>query len=212
LLLAILTSCTSQDDAAVPNAYAARFVRELNTSDTFWFEFPFSFNDRLNKIDSSNFFQRRNFEKIIGIENLEKGMDSVRIRMFYSWALISEFLMLELKNTEGEWNAEVSRVKIHFNNEKEVIDSYSRKVMTDCPKSGWVKLINQLFDLKILSLDDEKIIPRDMVASMADGEGIDFEIETHSTYRSYGYSNPASQPEEIWQVRNLNRIKEILWE
>jgi len=204
-------SCRQKDDSAVTNKYAAQYVLDLNTSDTFRFEFPFRFNYRTGKIDSSDFFQRRNFARMIGLENLENGTDSVCIRMFYSRALLSEFLMLELKNTEGKWIAEVSKIKAYFNSEKEIIDSFSRQVEPEYPKSGWVMLISQLFSQKVLSLDDQKIIPRNLVTAMADGEGIDFEIATHNTYRAYGYANPAFQPKAIWQVNNVNSIKDILW-
>lgn len=36
----LFLSCNQKDDLAEPDAYAAKFITELNTSDTFRYEFP----------------------------------------------------------------------------------------------------------------------------------------------------------------------------
>lgn len=210
-ILSSLISCSSQGDEAVPNAYAAGFVRELNNSDTFRFDRPFGFYSWSSTVDSSGFFQRSKFTRMLGIKNLEQGTDSICIRVHYSVSLLSTSVMLELKNTGGKWIAEVSKIKSHFNSVEERVDSFSRVMRVDYPRSGWIKLINQLFELNILSLDDDSVIPRDLVSAVNDGDGIEFEIATNNTYRNYAYSNPDFQPKEIWQVRNVIRIKELLW-
>lgn len=209
--LFLLFSCNHKDDAAEPNEYAAKFVRELNTSDTFLFDFPFFYNRRIEKIDSTYYYQRQEFERMLGLQDLKNGVDSIHIRMGYEVVLMSEFLMLELTNKEKKWIAEVSLIKSHFNIEKERVDSFSRIVKTDSPKSGWIKLINRLFELKVLTLEDEKIIPRDKYVSVADGDGIDFEIATSNAFRAYGYSNPEVQSKDFFQVRNILEIKKLLF-
>lgn len=209
--LFLLFSCNHKDDAAEPNEYAAKFVRELNTSDTFLFDFPFFYNRRIEKIDSTYYYQRQEFERMLGLQDLKNGVDSIHIRMDYEVVLMSEFLMLELTNKEKKWIAEVSLIKSHFNIEKERVDSFSRIVKTDSPKSGWIKLINRLFELKVLTLEDEKIIPRDKYVSVADGDGIGFEIATSNAFRAYGYSNPEVQSKDFFQVRNILEIKKLLF-
>lgn len=210
-LLFLLFSCNHKDDASEPNEYAAKFIKELNTSDTFLFEFPFFYSHRTEKIDSINYFQRQRFNRMLSLQDIQNGVDSIHIRMVYEIVLIPEFLMLELTNREKKWMAEVSLIKSHFNIKEEKVDSFSRIVRTDFPKSGWIKLINKLFELKILTLEDERVISRDKYVAIADGDGIDFEIATSNVFRAYGYSNPEYQLKDNLQIRNIIEIKKLLF-
>ncbi|MEQ1675793.1 MAG: hypothetical protein ABL876_03755 [Chitinophagaceae bacterium] len=208
----IFFSCKQkEDDAAVPNEYAAGFVRKLNTSDTFRYEFPFYYSRRSNAIDSTSYYSKINSERWLGLSSLEKGFDSVQIRVSYGCALMSEWMMIILKHDGHKWTAEVSRVKDYFNEQKAMVDSMSRKVKFDKPISGWKAFINMLFELKILIIEDDKtVIQKEDYPSVADGCGIAIELATRNAYRFYAYGDPTWAPEKYWQSANIEAIKKLL--
>lgn len=153
----------------------------------------------------------KNLESWLGLESLEKGTDSIQIRVFQGCALDSDWLLLVLNHTGKKWIAEVSWVKDRSNLEKEEVDSMSRKVSVDSPISGWKNFINNLFDLRILSIEDERIIPKEEYITPTDGCGMAVEVATKNVYRTYAYNNPKIQSKKYWQVVNINAIIKLLY-
>lgn len=213
LVINLLIGCTHKDDSAEPNEYAARFVKELNQSDTFKYENSlYVYNERLKRIDSSGYFYKTRMDKWLNLQSLGKGYDSLQIRFSYEIYIMPEWTMIALIHDGKKWTAEISRISNHYNEKKEMVDTMSRKIRLDKPKSGWVNFISKLFDLKVLTIDDEKIISKEDRVTPADGDGLDFEIATKNVYRFYGYSNPEDQSEKYWQVINVNAIKKLLYQ
>lgn len=209
-LVVILISCNEHDDAAEPNEYAAKFIADLNQSDTFRYETSIIFTDTLRQIVDSTFYNKKSdLERRLGLESLEDGYDSIQIRFSYSIGIFDEWVLVALRHNRIKWTGEVSIIKEHFNMEKETVGSLSRKIRFDQPKSGWFEFINKLFDLQILVIEDEKNILKDEIASVTDGDGVFLEIATPNVYRNYGYSNLDIQPQRFWQVRNVKVIKDF---
>jgi hypothetical protein len=209
-LVVILISCKKHDDAAEPNEYAAKFIADLNQSDTFRYETSIIYTDTLRQIVDSTFHNKKSdLERKLGLESLEDGYDSIQIRFSYSIAIFDEWVLIALRHNGIKWTGEVSIIKEHFSQEKETVDSLSRKIRFDQPKSGWIEFINKLFDLQVLVIEDQKIILNDEFASATDGDGVFFEIATPNVYRNYGYSNLDIQSKRFWQVGNVKVIKDI---
>lgn len=207
----IVFSCNRKDHAAEVNEYAAGFVSKLNTSDTFRSDIGGPRNKSKLVVDSSELISEQQYKRWTGLSSLKNGADSIEIRVTFSVALFSEYMMIVLKHDKQRWTAKIFRVKEHFNKEKERIDSISVNIKEDRPNSGWVKFINNLFNLKILTIDHENIIPLSEYASVNDGDAVSFEIATKNMFRFYGYRNPEDQNTKFWQVRNVIAIKKLLY-
>ncbi|HMU46025.1 MAG TPA: hypothetical protein PKC72_06635 [Chitinophagaceae bacterium] len=210
-IIAFLISCHSKDDSAEPNEYAAKFVKELNTSDTFRYEFPLDSSYFTNDIDSFQYHSKKNYEKWLRLKSLEKGIDSIEIRISHGCALESRWWMIIFNHDKHKWVAEIFLVKDRFNLVEEKIDSASRTIKYDKPKSGWVNFINKLFELKLLTIEHETIIPKKEYNSPADGCGISFEVATKNSYRHYSYNNPELQSNKFWQIKNMIAIEKLLY-
>jgi hypothetical protein len=202
----ILTSCQQPDTTATQ-------IHNLNTSDTFRFEFP----KRNGAIDSflikSNFF----YEKHLKLISLKKGFDSIQIRIWYGGALAGQ-RMISLTNKNGEWVAEISTLNSYDNPDyKRGVSSYdemylpSRTIEYKTPKSGWKKFVNELFKLNILTLPNEEDIEGlKRTADYADGCGAFFEIATKNVYRVFTYGEMDPDLEKYEQLQNVSQILNIV--
>ncbi len=122
-------------------------------------------------------------------------------------------MMIIFKHDGYRWTAEVSRIKEHFNEQKAMVDSMSRKVKFDKPISGWKIFINKLFELKVLIIEDDKtVISKDDYFAISDGCGIAVQVATRNVYRVYSYRDPVDFPKKYWQSANMEALKKLLHE
>jgi len=183
---ALFTSCKDENNPA-------RRITELNTADTFLFEFP----NRRGVFDSSFYKNNLLTQKSLGLQMLEKGFDSIQIRLWYGGAMVGQRLVI-LTNKNKKWNAEISKiiteVRPGFEDTLNVDfwDQYylERTIEYKTPKSGWNNFIKKLFNLHILSLPDQENIEDFKEESIMDGVGVTVEIATKKVYRLYNLSNP----------------------
>jgi hypothetical protein len=175
-----LCSC-QHDDSSSPNPYAAKILAQLNPTDTFLYERP-----KWDPIDSQ--IQKHQLT-YLRLESLEKGFDSVQVRIWYGCPLGPGDLLIILKNSKSKWEAEVCKIA-YPQTWKHWGDSIARITFKGSPKSGWTKFINQLFDLSILTLPDEKQLKNLHYGIPTDGCWVEVEIATKNSYRQYGYGNP----------------------
>jgi hypothetical protein len=210
LFLFLLFSCNSKnDDAAVPNEYAAKQVSQLNTTDTFLYELPVN---REGEIDTLSIQYLAEFEELLHLPILTKGVDSIEIRIDFDIALFDKTKLVILKHDGNKWVAQFSKVLKHFNPVTEKVDSLSREVVYKNPKSGWVLFVNRLLDLKILTLDDNNKIPNFWYARPTDGDEIGVQVATKNVYRFYNYDNPSEYNEKYWQAANVMAIEKLFYD
>ena len=205
IFLFLLPSC-KEDDSARANEYAAKILSQLNSSDTFLFDFPFEDG----KLDTAALGYLRWQEKCLNLPTLQKGFDSIQIRIWYGCALGGDRLVSLIHNGKN-WKAELSNLTRHGGGEEGsagYIDSLTRDIEYKNPKSGWIQLIDSLFDLKILTLPNDYDIPDFRLVQPMDGCGVGFEISTKNAYRFYTYANP--QFDNYWQVKNVLQIIKLL--
>src|SRR5687767_2193085 len=143
LLIVFLFSCKEKQKPAEQ-------IRQLNKSDTFYFEFP-----KINGVVDSY-----HYKKWYGIQNeyeltfIEKGFDSIQIRLLYGGPMVGGRLVI-LTNKDNSWSAEVSKLIAELDSlfKGSWNGSYSEKYILTrtidykTPKSGWKKFIKKLFDL-----------------------------------------------------------------
>lgn len=205
----LLLSCKNDDDSAKPNEYAAKILAKLNPTDTFLFDLP-STN---NFIDSVYLAHLPLQEKWLNLQSLQKGFDSIEIRVWYGCYIGCGHRLVRLVHNRKKWQAEISNL-IHYGGGKEGsgpwMDSMSRNIEYKTPKSGWLRFIDSLFDLKILTLSNDYEIPNFKQNEATDGSWINIEISTKRTYRFYEYEDPQWVSYDAWQVKNMLRIIKLL--
>jgi len=188
-------------------------VAQLNQSDSFVFDFP----KRNGVIDSFQFKSKTRFQKHVGIQPLDKGFDSIQIRLWYGGSFTGERLVV-LSNSNKGWKAEVSKFSTDYNpnfkgdeTERAIADFLegyfiTRTTENKVPKSGWDNLISKLFKLNILTLPDESKVAGINPGAVTDGWGVTVEIATKKVYRYYGYGNPDYFYRKAEEARNINHI------
>jgi hypothetical protein len=208
LLSLIILSCKTKDDSSVPNEYAAKFIKELNPTDTFLFDFSVN---KKGVFDTLDWYYLKEFEKHLELPSLEKGFDSIQIRIDFDCVRNTRESLVILTNDGKGWMAELSNVHYHYS-ENMKVDSITREVINAIPKSGWINFINELFDLKILTIEDNYKIPGFEYSVPNDGCGIGIEVATKNVYRFYSYDNPSLYDEKHWQAANVIAIQNLLYE
>lgn len=188
-------------------------LTRLNTSDTFHYDFP-----KVNReLDSLRYNQKRFLERGLGLESLEKGFDSIQIRIQYGGPMIGDRLVI-LSNKDNKWNAEISKLGSRPNPDYkgEAMTNYwegfipTRTIEIKTPKSGWEQFISELFKLKILSIEDESKIEGYKFGVVNDGCGVIIEIATKNVYRWYEMEQPDYFYYDLWQAKNLSRILRLV--
>ena len=197
----LFCACKEEDDSATPNPYAAKILAQSNPGGTFLYEKP-----KQDPIDSQ--MQKRAL-RYLKLESLEKGFDSIQIRIWYGCPRDSGDLLVVLKNNKKKWEAEICKIGCppsfeHWG------DSIVRIIFKDSPKSGWTKFINQLFDLSILTLPDEKQLKNLHYSVPMDGCGVEVEIAIKNVYREYGYGNPDDYEDKFLEAKNILSILHLI--
>ena len=202
--LIILISCKEKDRSA-------QIVAELNPTDTFLFEFPY----RKGAFDSALYKQMNYYDSALGLISLEKGFDSIQIRLWYGGSFTGQRIVV-LSNQNNNWTAEISSIRDTINpNYRYSFENYweqylpTRKVEYRKPQSGWNKFISDLLKLNILTLPDQNNIKDFDEFSVTDGDGISIEIALKNVYRFYGYSNPDMYP-QYEETKNIGEILNLI--
>jgi hypothetical protein len=118
---------------------------------------------------------------------------------------------IELILDKNGWKAELSDLFVQHSLPSGNHDSLTRKTEVRQPSSGWNTFVTNLFELKILSLPDFKVIQSssDKQRVIMDGCGIIVEIGTKRAYRVYSYETPDAYV-EYWQVKNVIAIIRLI--
>ncbi|MBI5857226.1 MAG: hypothetical protein HZB42_06215 [Sphingobacteriales bacterium] len=185
---------------------ADQYIRELNTSDTFRYEF--TVNGK-GEFDSLEYFYKKEFENFLKLPSLEKGFDSIQIRISYGCAMGSNMLVT-LWNQQNIWNAEVRRIGDNYTDKNLQIHPVLQRIECKIPRSGWRVFLNKLFKLKVLSLEDNGRIPGFNYYVPADGCIMAVEIATKNVYRFYSYENPDMYEDKYWQGKNVLAILRLI--
>jgi hypothetical protein len=196
----IFSFCRSKTDASQPDFCAAKFISELNPTDTFLFDLP--------KNDTSILRLKRKNDRLLNLPSIENGFDSIQIKIYFGCALGVDFLVT-LSNSNRKWTAELSKPE-YDNSSGGEIRRASRKIIYADPKSGWKSLIRELFELKILTLPDDDDIPNLEKQYPSDGCGVAVEIATKKVYRIYNYENPYMYIKEHLEPQKIMRIIGLL--
>lgn len=133
---ALFGACKQNDDSATPNLYAAKILGQLNPTDSFLCDIP---KHEKTKWDSMDLEIKKRNLRYLNLESLERGYDSVQIRILYGCPLGTADLLVILKNNKKNWEAEVCKI-IYPPTWQHAGDSISRITFKNSPRSGWTNL------------------------------------------------------------------------
>jgi len=145
----------------------------------------------------------------LNLETLDKGFDSIQIRVWYDPSLLKKRDLLVLKYANGDW------VGLHyymtvdwdpFNSTETITDKTFQNVK---PKNGWTNFLTKLSLLKIHSLPNMADIPG-LEDSWDDGNIYTVEIAIGKKYRTYSYHVPQEFKEKYWQAGNMLEILDLI--
>jgi len=148
-------------------------------------------------------FVKKNEGKL-NLSNLENGVDSIEIRIWFGYSANDTAQAIIIKNIRGNWESKIltledKRLGIGDANPVRIINS---KKIT--PKNGWNNFIESLFKLKINTLPDKRYISN--YPDIIDGSGVIFEIASPKSYRIYNYVEPGMYQNMIPQAKLVSKI------
>ncbi len=154
--------------------------------------------------ENTDSLSQRKFEwesKILNLSSLNKGVDSLEIRI-WPWEAFDHFVSCFVFKADNEgWrgyhyfsntiiqNDPATGMKLSFRDKYGLGDSVLL-VKQITPSCGWKKFSDSLAFFKIYQLPTQSLIKDFKYHGILDGDGLSFEIATDTSYRSITYSNP----------------------
>lgn len=147
--------------------------------------------------------------KQLKLDSLENGYDSLQIRIWYDYSLVTYRSLLIIKQTNSVWSAKGYTMSVDWNWEKLTEKVTKKQEKTLNPKHGWDNFVKQLFALQITTLPNMKDIPG-LKDGWTDGVTYNVEVATNKQYRFYGYHLPDKFQDKYWQAKNMVDILELI--
>lgn len=151
--------------------------------------------------------KKRKVEEKVGLTSLEKGFDSMQIRIWYGTALIDSSQLIELKKEGTKWTGLLYRIEYRYDKKTDSLIACPKRTDEIKPRTGWDDFIRKIFELKILSMRDA--IENPHYENYNDGDGMTVEVATKRKYRFYNYHS-FRQQKGIWQAVNIEKIMLLL--
>ncbi|CAN5767382.1 hypothetical protein BH11BAC3_BH11BAC3_04640 [soil metagenome] len=152
----------------------------------------------------------KGFSEKLNISNIEKGDDSLRVRIWYDFSLIGNKKMIDIVFTKAacianlyEWIGYMT-----FDSKKEITVTDIKKLQL-APKTDCNNILDNIKRLKILELPTMDSIP-DLRDSWADGHTVSFEIGTKEQYRFYSYHMAEKFADRFWQAANVDKFLDMI--
>ncbi len=153
------------------------------------------------------YLEKLKMEKMIGLDPMESGFDSLQIRIWYGVALMDKLQLLVLKKSNSKWSAQFYSLRLQYDKHRDSLVSVTKNMETKEPVSGWERFVDDLFKLDILILPDSRNIKGYEYCN--DGDGATFEISTIKNSRMYSYPCFDDQV-GIEQAKNVEKIMKLL--
>jgi hypothetical protein len=190
LLLTFLTSCSGQTSNDT-----TKFKKEIPTWEN----------------GEPDLFYKLTQQKVkqLKIDTLQSGYDSLQIRIWYDYSLMSLRKLLIIKRTNATWTATAYTLTVDWDASNLTEKVKTQKAETLNPKNGWDSFLNKLFALQIMTLPN-----MDNISGLEDGwtDGISYNVEvaTKKQYRFYGYHLPDKFQDKYWQAKNMVDILKLV--
>jgi hypothetical protein len=193
LLINIFSSCGSRPESHVENKLIDSVVKYIPKD---------------IKGNPKGFYLKKiEMEKMMGLETLENGFDSMQIRIWYGVALMDKLQLLIMKKSESKWSAKFYTLGLNYDKNRKSLVSVTKSSEAKQPASGLGKLIDSLFKLDILTLPDSQSI--NGYGDCNDGNGVTIETSSVNNYRIYNYPCFNNQ-DGILQAKKIKQIMDLI--
>lgn len=156
----------------------------------------------------SYYLHKDGVEKRMNLVSLEKGYDSIQIRIWYGYARTDSSQLIILKKDNQGWSSLIYNFIYYYNYTSKRIDSIATQRISKTPLSGWSSFSRSLFRLSIATLPDISNIPN--YPDYADGSGVIVEIATQKYYRIYNYEEPHLLVNSFPQASQIEKILKLI--
>lgn len=147
--------------------------------------------------------------KQLKIDTLQSGYDSLQIRIWYDYSLMTLRKLLIIKRTNSAWTATAYTMTVDWDASNLTEKVKTKNVETLNPKNGWNSFLNKLFALQITTLPNMDNIPG-LEDGWTDGISYNIEVATKKQYRFYGYHLPDKFQDKYWQAKNMVDILKLV--
>jgi hypothetical protein len=145
-------------------------------------------------------------EKLLGLDSLQIGFDSLQIRIWFEPGLYYKKQMIILKNSNNIWVGQLISWSLNYG--KEDSPSYNivnKNIENVSPRSGWDKYIAKLVSLNILTLPDDSEI-KGIESGGGDLRMTAIEIAAKNLYRFYTYTEPDGYTKKFKELEDMENI------
>ncbi len=143
------------------------------------------------------------------LDKLEKGFDSLQIRIWYNYASMRFRKLLIITKAKADWSAAIYSMTVDSNPSKQTETIVASNLSTEIPVVGWNVFIEKISALQIKTLPNMKDIPG-LTDTLTDGITYSVEIATNKLYRFYSYHAPDQFQDKFPEAKNMVDILEMM--
>jgi len=145
--------------------------------------------------------------KTTGLQILDRGFDSLAIRLWYMYSFDNRIQIIQIKNKKSNWKGEYISLEQNFDPNGVVLNT-SKKTTPILHKINWKNFVDSITSLNILTLKASYLIPGYVSAN--DGNFVIVEIATTNKYRIYTYTDINYNAKAFWQAKNMTEIIKLI--
>ena len=149
-------------------------------------------------------------EKLMNLNQIENGFDSMEIRLWFYYERKDTGQLIVIKNENKKWNCIYYNFIDIYSDSTTSLTSIKADKIELHPKDSWQFVVDSLFSYNILTLPHFTKVPGYANLTPNDANYVSIELATKTYYRLYGYPAPASvldKKEGVEMERIINFIK-----
>lgn len=146
----------------------------------------------------------------LGLDNLEKGYDSLQIRIWFNYDRKDTFQVLSIKRNNAKWYGSFCVASYQLNENQDSLARYFKITFEPERRDDWGVIVDSLVQYHIMTLPDQhKVIPIDAYP-FDGGNGVMVEVADAHQYRIYGYELSSLFKERFKEVAEVGKIVNFL--
>ncbi|HWB93112.1 MAG TPA: hypothetical protein VG605_14720 [Puia sp.] len=146
-------------------------------------------------------------ENMMGLRSLEKGFDSLQIRIWYGYARTDTGQLFIFSRKDGKWSAELYNF-VYLMSANKRIKGIAKKVSAGLPRQGWPRFSEKLFSFMVTTIPDQGEI--DNYPDFTDGDAVIIEVATKDSYRIFSYKEPKLAQSQIKEAKNIEKVLTLI--
>jgi hypothetical protein len=159
--------------------------------------------------ENGSYDLKKQKEKQLQLDSLESGFNSLQIRIWHDYSLVTKRELIIIKKVKDQWTGKYYDMKVDWDAFKDTETITSSKSELIAPNSGWNNFTKKLFELNIKTLPNMADIPG-LINDWDDGSTYNIEIATKNQYRFYSYHEPDKFEDKYWQAKKMVEILNLV--